>query len=818
MRRRWLLLTVVFSLLFLITSCSTTNTSSNNLDGDYIESPGDSQKAGQAGNTEKLISEHAGLDNLLDSFSFPARTMDNFEPETDGQGLPVDLVNDLKKAVYMGDSESFIKDINDESLMITADDFLFKPNTSEEADITEMGFNEKLKNDPYGFLIYQCDIDGDGADEIIMIENLKYDYSGSNIAYLLKKSGDSYVFSGYDYLGYYRCLAIFAYDGGYYLIANYDDYKTRTSKAVGLFGLGDSKSGFMWLLNQKHIYIRKTNNGYRYHLLYKNEEAPIGKGVQDYIDEIKVDLIYTDRNHKTFYGNEKDRYDLLDEARENNSDWNFWNLYGADVDNDGKDEVFDRKVIYNGLLSETEINWYDPESKTVCNTPYDAWSPKGYYRTQMWTKIIDNKTVVFTLYHKVAEDIYLLDARLQEDGRTNLLMDYMINLEENAELSDYWDYDDSNWVQTDYDNPDAAKALTEDVYEAAGQFAKKVQEPFEAVGYHHENIPEELILLAEKALSEGKFYISGQGTVSCEITLDDFNKEFGQDMEQDYDQYVEHIYKYSIDNVDYYLTVADSRGSARLVDVNISKEADGKLVSVDYLTSLDLHAEVVEYENKFYLIEGSYNYYSKNWQAFILTRLLPGECEDYVMVGLEPKEYFWEKVYSSHMPYDKAIDDYIDGIKLELMEKSQINDDIEVFEGDEKPSIDQDKLLRLKSVGGDYPYYEIDFNNDGEKEYFTKHFWFPSNYTILNLIVNFYQFTDSRIVEMNGDFYESQGMLIQLWFKEIEGNIFAFRLQLIDGDKYLLDVFRTEGSHIDQVQTYIIVPNNKISVTSGEYK
>ena len=107
------------------------------------------------------------------------------------------------------------------------------------------------------------------------------------------------------------------------------------------------------------------------------------------------------------------------------------------------------------------------------------------------------------------------------------------------------------------------------------------------------------------------------------------------------------------------------------------------------------------------------------------------------------------------------------------MDKSPINDTIQVYMGDENNKYSDDKRLKLKSVGGDYDYYEIDFNNDGEPEYLKRHIWFPSNFTALHLINNFYKFTDKRTISINGDFERDNSKLIQLWFKEIEGKVFT---------------------------------------------
>lgn len=273
------------------------------------------------------------------------------------------------------------------------------------------------------------------------------------------------------------------------------------------------------------------------------------------------------------------------------------------------------------------------------------------------------------------------------------------------------------------------------------------------------------------------------------------------------------VYNYRLNHDNYYLTVADSGGSARFVNIEIFKETDGSLTFVDSLISLDMGAKVIEYGGYPYLVEEFYNYYSKYRDTILISKLVSDEIENCVSVVLEPVSFEWKKIFDNQSVYPNKLESYVNEIKEELMKKSPINDNIEIFIGDENSIINQDKLLRLQSVAGDYNYYEIDFDNDGEKEYFSKHFWYPSNYTTLYLINNFYKFADSRIVEINNGFYNDKGTLIQLWFKEIDGKVFTFSLYLGNGYNYFLNVSLIEGIYITQAQTYLIAPKLEFDIS-----
>ena len=782
--------------------------------------------------------QDADLDTLLKNYKFPAPSANNFEPERDGRGFPLELLNELKKSVHTGESNSFIQAMNDESLMITTNDFIFVPNESDEIDIGEKNLNDYFANHNSTFHFYQCDITGDENEEIIMIENNEYEYSRSNKAYLLKKSGDYYVYAGHDYIGYYRCFSIFKYEDKTYLIANFDDYKTGLTKGVGLFELSSrDTSGFMWFINNNSIYIRKTNDEYKYNLLHRNERASIVGAVQSYIDSISVDLLYTDRIYGTFYGDEKENEELLISARDNdkNNELKLWNLYSIDVDNDGQDEYFDRKIMYRGgsYMTESAVRWHDLATHSTYPAPFTSWMPMQYSLSQNWFKKIDDKTIIFSLYRKKTEDIYLLDARMYDGGQTVILLNYVITLNPQAELADYWDYaSDSNFIATNYNHTDADEIFSDDLNKLIDNFAVETQGSFVPVN-EDENIPDDLMVMMEEALFNGNIDSLDLGTASFEINIDDFYDKFGQqqktlkngdftlyDSKSEFNRYVRHIYKYELNNDSYYLLLVDSGGSARFVNIRLYKEVGGELIPTDYLDSLDFNARIIRHNNVLYLINKSYNYNSKFTDKVSIFKLLPDQIGGYVTIELSPEKYEWKNIYSYGQQHERAITNYVDSIKDDLMIKSPISDDIEVYKGDENENFDYDRLLRLKSVSGsnftsDELFYEIDFNNDGIPEYIDKRFWFPSNYTTLHIVNNTYKFTDTRIISINGGFTEEGINLVQLWFKEIEGKTYTFRLFLTHGYNYFLNVSLIENTDVTQVQSYIIAPESKFVIESG---
>ncbi|MCC8123030.1 MAG: hypothetical protein LIO58_05785 [Oscillospiraceae bacterium] len=762
--------------------------------------------------TSRAERQEPDLDALLDAFVLPGTSADAPKLETDGQGLPAALVNEIGKAVYTGQSDAYISGMHDASLSITVQDFVFQPH--QDAQYPEDQLVRALAEGAAGCSFYKYDINGEGADELLVVTQSEYEYSYSNRAYILTETGDGYEYANVIYLSHYRLFAVFSYHDKLYILANYDDYNTRTTKAVGLFAIDGTENPY--------IYIRKANDGYRFHELYHNDYEPLADDVQAYADEIGIDLIYTDRIHQTFYGDETNRDDLLPEARENNDDRIFWNIYAAEVGNDGKEMFFDRKILYRGGsdMTETTVTWYDPETRQVVPAAFEVWRPTSFYLTQQWFKTINGKTVIFSLYHKRAEDVYLLDARMLEENQTTILLDYVIDLNVTVELAAYWDYEETNLEPVTYNDPDHDQAFPDTIRDWVADLSARVQGEFSAAAYPDDSIPHDLIVLLEQTLFTDNNDYPALDLTPLEVRADDFYDQYKEDLDapgrNDFNKYIQHTYRYRLDGQTYYLTVEDSGGTARFVSVTIYKVTDGGLVTCDFLTSLDFDARVIAYEEELYYVEWLYNYNSKYRDRANVCRLTADGFGESVSIAFLPEEYEYEMIYSGDSPAEPAITKYVDSVMDDLMAKSSLDDSIERYTGEESNRFDHDKLLRLQSVGGINDYYEIDFDNDGTAEYLSKQYWYPTNALRLALLCDVYRFTDTRTVETGQSFTDSERVLLQVWFQEIEGKVYTFRLFSEIGYHYVLNVSLIEGSDITQIQSYIVVSKRAFALQAGE--
>ena len=172
----------------------------------------------------------------------------------------------------------------------------------------------------------------------------------------------------------------------------------------------------------------------------------------------------------------------------------------------------------------------------------------------------------------------------------------------------------------------------------------------------------------------------------------------------------------------------------------------------------------------------------------------------------------WQKIYDNRAAYAGDVTGYLEEIKTDLADLSYRSNDEDVYTGDEDPEIELNQFLRLGSVVSPYEtFYKIDFNNDRKDEYISK----EKSYN--HIYAGIYQFTGRGIIGLEYDetAEEAWGHPVQIWFKEIQGKVFTFRLFYHEDSYYVLNVSLIEGTRITQVQTHIIVP--KVNYIMNEY-
>lgn len=796
-KRSWIL-SMLLLLMLSLAGCGTAAEES----GDAADSATEEGSDAVDSATEKQPTLQEELDALVLQLAFEdtEKTLPDLSHDADAVNFPAELVQQLQEALAAGTSDALLRELNDADLRINRKDFDYVPREGAELYSEEERINtvlaDQTKIAPYDF--YRLDMDGDGLDEIIMMERTRYEYSHSSATVLLRQNdAGSYTFSGYDYVGYYRLYAIFSYEGTYYMVCNYDDYKRKTTKALGLFDLSGGDGGSLWHIDQEHIYLRRSNTDCEITNLWvteqtdePTEETNLQSAMETYIREVGLDLMLRNRNSEHFSGAEKG-------------------------------------------LSEEE------KDKLTAALDDVLWTPEhlSYVpQKQQWLFLLEGQQVYFVLYYREQPEQYLLEAFLYhgdgEEAKAEPIALYGIKPQIHVVIEDYWDHEDGNVENICYQPEDASQAFPENRREVTVELWQQVQGAFKSAALPEETaaaglVPEELVLLAEKALFTRDW--SSLDNLAAPLELTDHEAVYETwfaSMENDridpelYARYICHIYQYSIGESQFLLLVEDSGGSARFVNIECYRFTENKPEYLGEVGTLDMDARVVPYEDGFYLVDTCYNYYSKYDDTICLYPLTPeGISEQALVVTLQPEDYIWTKGYQSNASTLEQINNYVESIQKELMAASPIDDDIIVFTGCEESVTDPVKLQRLS---GGRNWYMVDYDNDGIPEYQNRHHWFPSNSTTLYLITEEYRLEDVTLTLQ--DTWEPECPyrfgyeLIQRWYQEFDGQIYTFQLFLTEGYNYYMNVSLWEKDHISWIASYYITPRYglRIRITGQE--
>ncbi|MCM1552996.1 MAG: hypothetical protein NC092_09925, partial [Butyrivibrio sp.] len=749
--------------------------------------------------TERDLSKE--LDTLVAQFALEDNKAELIDLSQDERaaGFPPELVSRLQEALAAGSSDILLMELDDSALRIKREDFIYEPLEGEDLFIQDERINDFLtgqrKADSYDF--YRLDIDQDGLDEIIMIERTRYEYSLSSYCAILEQNATgSYGLTGGAYLGYYRIYAIFSYEGSFYMVCNYDDYKRQTTKALGLLELSGDVRGSTWLIKQKNMYLRKNNTDCGLQKLWaagqeseNDENSSLQSAIQAYIQEIGLDVMLRNQNSGSFSGLEKkwseEKLDKLTEALE------------------------------NAVWTPTHLDYAT--------------------QTQRWLFELEGQQVYFTLYYNGQSMRYLLEAFLYQGDTSPITLEpialYGIKPQSHIQIVDYWDYEDSNVKSICYKPQEPSQAFPENRQEVTEQLWKQAQAGIlssveqdiilsenasntssEEGLSAQEFVPAQLIQMAKEALYTRDW--SSFDELAAPLELTDHGKALEAWFSStDSEQYICHIYQYSIGESQFLLIDADMGGSARIADVSCYRLTENGSEQVNSMTTLDMNARVVPYEGRFYLVDTSYNYYSKYRDIIILYPLTSeGISERAVWVTLAPVDYLWTNGYRSDNSVQGQIDDYVSSIQKELMAASPINDGISVFIGCEELVTDAVKLQRLSDQGD---WYMVDYDNDGQLEYEHRHYWFPSNFTTLYLIREEYRLED--ITWELREAWEPEcpyrhDTLIQRWYQEFDGKIYTFQLFLTEGYNYYLNVSLWEKEQVSWIASYYVTPRCELQV------
>lgn len=284
------------------------------------------------------------------------------------------------------------------------------------------------------------------------------------------------------------------------------------------------------------------------------------------------------------------------------------------------------------------------------------------------------------------------------------------------------------------------------------------------------------------------------------------------------------MFRFHIDkNQDNYLFVADSGGSAGIVNIWLTKFEQEKFVTIcEFPVENSGYGSVIQYDENFYYVFVAKNYNLKNYDGIHIHKLGANAREENLVIKYLPTEYVWKNVYMG--AEGEELSTYLESIKDEITSDKYLENgkekDIEVYYGDEA-SLVQDNDGELYFEG----YNKIDFLNIGNPIYIQKSNHIPRNTNSMWFLRCNFKIQDlenDTMLELEnmriGEYIPSasEPILVQLWFKKSKDKVYTFCLYHVCDYNYVLNVLLIEGDKVSRIRTDIISPQREFVLTEGE--
>lgn len=244
-----------------------------------------------------------------------------------------------------------------------------------------------------------------------------------------------------------------------------------------------------------------------------------------------------------------------------------------------------------------------------------------------------------------------------------------------------------------------------------------------------------------------------------------------------------------------------------------------------YISEFDLQNYktgcVIQYEEKFYYVYLQNNGALAVCDGIRIHRLESDPKQENLLIRYLPDLYIWKKYLYYNGKYsleEEALDNYIEGIKAEITSEDYLDrgtkpDGVMCYciGEEESPDIKADSYSTT---------YKMDIANCGLPVYFWKT---VTSYPSISehLKIRFYYFDEESdsIVELErlAEDESPHGLnLIQMWFHEIDGKVYTFRIYHLSDYNYMLNVILLEGDQVTQISSEILLPQRKFVLTEGE--
>lgn len=720
------------------------------------------------------------------------------EPLTEFDGLPVELVNRIREAVYQNKVEELIGELSDNEFLMTQEDVVAEQEVYDsiaegvrEVFIPERSFYRISLDDKTGILEFTDDI-----------------YGVRNWLYL--KNSDNMVKAQHLYIDYGRAGTYFQYDGKDFIITYEFDYSEKLF-CVALYLLSYENDE---LVVDTKVSFKEQKRLSAGQIVYAVEDHPDLADIIEYLQGSLEDTVWVSREKRMFYGDEVVRPDLLTKFKEIYPEIYEESLICAiDVDNDGIDEIYSRDAKYSGSPSYRIIRWYDEDLKRV-SEPFKAVDIPQYYLKNTWFKEFGNKVLVFSIHEKQPElDQYLVNVQMIEQGEAVTLLEYLINLDTSdiSVTDSFFETYQLRETTKQWKAPDYSTVYSDNVEEIINDFVTERAEYSYKIKYDNiQNASPVYDNVQQLIISQQLYAVDDTlGMSSAQIDASDFYqknydnlKVYDPDCEGGYIPRIDAVYQKEYNNQVYYLLLylGDNRNESNQMDVYLA-ENGGLVYSGTYKISVS-DSKIIQNSDGIFLVKRELNGEDKKYLPDITVHSLAPVTEDVIVIRPDTTGFSWKLIYSDQLSHEGAVGRYIEQIREELMSVSVTPEDNQFYVGDERADFDSDLQARLKSVcHSRYDFYQTDYNNDGQADYILRR-------SDEGLKLDFYHFVDNQTIKINygNSDYAGPGQLLQIWYQKIDNQVFTFQLFLKDGRYYILDVSLMKDTQVTAVQRYLIVP------------
>lgn len=260
--------------------------------------------------------------------------------------------------------------------------------------------------------------------------------------------------------------------------------------------------------------------------------------------------------------------------------------------------------------------------------------------------------------------------------------------------------------------------------------------------------------------------------------------------------------------------------SAAKVRVRVTERSGDtfKCLSEVGATTDDEEGRVVRCGDEYYYISRYYTFNGKDCEGISLCRLTDDWEGEILSIRYLPETFVWEKIYTSDESPNvrKKMDVYIEQLKEILLQGNYLGIDgkfkgVDVYSGDE-----------ILHVGHSSAAHPVDLANCDRPVYVWKGHD-PDRANSLQVRFYYVDYRTGDRVELENAGIDGYGGdngmdLIQMWFKEIEGKVYTFRLYYVSGYSYMLNVSLLEKSNVKTVRTYLLSPEKAFIVEGGTFE